>query len=113
VDAFLKIAKRLKESRARAEELHRQWQEQKRLKQEAARLKAEEERQFDNLKKQISAWELAPSIHRYVNTVREEATRRRGEIESDSPLDKWIRWAESYADKNDPVRALAIGMIPF
>jgi hypothetical protein len=101
-----RIAKGIKECRARAEEQKRIWAEEERRRQKAAYLQAQEKRRTDELERQASSWVAACSLRRFVQAVREEATRRAGAFEPDSPIDRWLRGAEKHADEIDPVSAL-------
>lgn len=98
-----KVANDLKRKRAWAEERDRIWKEEQRQREEVARQEALEEKRGEQLQQQASAWTLASSIRQFIEAVREEATRRGGAIDKESPLGRWLEWAERQADALDPV----------
>jgi hypothetical protein len=106
VEVLTKVVMKMKKNWARGEEMQRQWAEERRQREEVARLQAEEEMRVGLLKKHVKFWEEASSIRRLVNAVREEAIRRQGGTEPGGPLEKWLQWAETQAEKNDPINSI-------
>lgn len=60
----------------------------------------------DRLLKTVPLWQKAERIKEYVAAVREEAQRRAGQIDAESELGRWLRWAEQYVESVAP---LAVG----
>lgn len=105
-DVLAKVVMKMKMNWARGEEMQRQRAEERRQQEEAARLQAEEEMRISLLKKQVRFWEEVSSIRRLIHAVREEAIRRHGGIEPGGPLEKWLQWAATQAEKNDPISSI-------
>jgi hypothetical protein len=75
----------------------REWQESQRLAElERERVRFEEARQ-EKLKQDVSDWESATRIRKYIAALRSEGKGING-------MDEWIAWAERYADSLDPFR---------
>ena len=59
--------------------------------------------QFDALLREISAWEQAVRIRRYVEACLATAGLQNGDAEN---AHKWAEWARALADGLDPIKAL-------
>ena len=92
-----------KEDRRAREERQRLWEEEKRRKEEEENLRREEQRRIQCLEHQINNWFKSQQIRFYLSVVREAAICKYGHIEAGSKLDKWLTWANNYADQIDPL----------
>ncbi|WP_425619175.1 hypothetical protein NA78x_002912 [Anatilimnocola sp. NA78] len=57
----------------------------------------------ERLHKVVPRWHKSEQIKQYIAAVRQEALRRTGQIDDESELGRWLRWAESYLDSIDPL----------
>jgi hypothetical protein len=111
-DELPRMVREMKARWARAKAAHQAWEEELRRREEAARMQAKEAKRAKALKAQAAAWRQARSVRKLAQATREEAVRRHGEIEPDSPLDRWLRWVEGQADAIDPIPTILAGTSP-
>ncbi|WP_145095435.1 hypothetical protein [Anatilimnocola aggregata] len=57
----------------------------------------------ERLHKVVPRWHKSEQIKQYIAAVRQEALRRTGQIDDESELGRWLRWAESYLDSIAPL----------
>jgi hypothetical protein len=84
----------LRDEREKAEK-----EKQQRKQEEIARHKAMEGAKKENLRSDAIAWERANRIRRYIEAVIEKD----GPIHPGTELDRWVTWAKSEADLEDPL----------
>lgn len=106
VDVLSKVVREIKRKRAWCEQEARERQEQDRHRQETICREAEETKLREELEQQAKSFETACSLRRFVASVRDEAIARRGGIERESSIGKWIEWASRHADRIDPVQVV-------
>jgi hypothetical protein len=82
----------------RAEAERRRWEEEKRRREEEEREKAFEEK--------LECWRLARDAREYVREARALVAAANRIIEEGSSLDKSLKWAETYAERVDPLAGL-------
>jgi hypothetical protein len=80
------------------EEQTRQWEERRRREEEAKRAK--------QLEEAIAQWRLVRDVRAYVAEARQMVADAKLTITPDGPLDEWLKFASSYADKVDPLANL-------
>lgn len=86
------------------EERERQWAEDRRRREEQEKLRREEAARLKALEDEALAWHRSNQIRAYVEAVREAATHRGGDMQSDPKLNSWISWALQQADNLDPLK---------
>ena len=106
VAALIKVAEQEKADRIKAEQQKRYWEEQDRLRKEEARRAAEEKARRDDLDAKASAWRKSQRLREYISAVEDAATRKFGQIDPESKLEKWLSWAKLRAEKIDPIGAV-------
>ena len=94
-----------KEARKRAE-LDRQRRDEEERRRLAEQRRKEEQARVDELFAQAARWDRCRQTREYLEAVRTLASERCGEIEPDSNLDRWLRWAEDAANRVDPLIAV-------
>jgi hypothetical protein len=65
---------------------------------------SEEESRIKDLNQQVSNWHQSRRIREYLAAVREAGIRKWGTIEPGGPVDRWLSWADRYADDLDPLK---------
>jgi hypothetical protein len=106
VDLLSKVVRDIKRKIAWSEQDAREREEKERQRQETIRREAQEMKLRDELEQQAKSFETACSLRRFVACVRDEEIARRGRIEPESSIGKWIEWASRHADRIDPVQAV-------
>lgn len=109
-DVLAKIVRDIKLKRTWAEQRNRDQEETLRKQQEAARRETEEKRRKEELVQQAKSFELACSLRRFIEAVRETAISSRGQGESDDSISQWIDWASSHANAIDPIPGVLTGI---
>jgi hypothetical protein len=76
--------------------------EERSARQEAERRRVERERaRFNELKEYAAHWEASQSVKAFLADVRSRAEQP-GPLSPDSPLERWLSWAEERANRMDP-----------
>jgi hypothetical protein len=88
-------ADQARERLERAEAERRRWEEAQRRQEEAEREKRFEEK--------LECWRLARDAREYVREARTLVSAANRTIEEGSSLDESLKWAESYAERVDPL----------
>jgi hypothetical protein len=104
-----KVGEDEQRARQRAEEnlaRERALAEQRKREEEAARLKQEEQNRINAFKDEISRWRLSRDIHTYVQEMKDLVSSGNAKITDGGPMDRWLEWAENYAEKIDPLTPL-------
>lgn len=94
-------AHRIEQARQRKqaeEEQKRRWEEQRRQEEEAKRAK--------ELEEVVGHWRFAQDVRDYVAEARKMVADADLTMNVDSPFDKWLKFASSYAEKVDPLAGL-------
>ncbi|KUG23646.1 hypothetical protein ASZ90_006557 [hydrocarbon metagenome] len=99
---FIKTADEIRKDRLAREKEEAERLEKKRLYEEKQRKEAEERERFNNLIKQVEAWNQSQAVITFIEHVKGIAIQKYGEIESGSDLEQWITWANKIAQKLDP-----------
>lgn len=94
-----------KERDRKREEKQRRREEARRLREMRRRRVQLEETHRKELKRQARAWADHRQMRDYVAALRRKAERD-GRLAPHSPLRKWIEWAESYLDEENPLNDL-------
>ena len=110
VSTLYRTAADIKVERRRVEELRLEREQQERRRQEWERqryekleeIRAEEER-VAALMRETEAWHKSQSIRTYVEAAHTSLIEVRGEVVPDSDEDRWLRWANTQADRLDPL----------
>ncbi len=99
---MVQIAERQKAARLETERRRLEWLEEERGRIAAAqRLEREKDRR-EELRRQMDAWSRGHEVRAYLGALR-EAAKEHAAQEPDGRLARWIRWAESYANRIDPL----------
>ena len=101
---LVKTGDAIKADRLEGERRKREWEEQRKRSEELERRRYEEGLKIQAMDKEITAWQKSQQIRDYVKAVEETVLKKRGEIQTGSKLDQWLRWARSYADRIDPLK---------
>jgi hypothetical protein len=103
---LVRAALGLKRQRAEAERRERERQEEERKRQEEARRLEEAERAWreeqarvERLIRLEAVWTRNQKLRELVSALRQVL----GEVETESELGKWLSWAETYANRSDPL----------
>lgn len=105
---FIKTADEIRKDRLAREKEEAERLEKKRLYEEKQRKEAEERERFNNLIKQVEAWNQSQAVITFIEHVKGIAIQKYGEIESGSDLEQWITWANKIAQKLDPTSNIII-----
>jgi hypothetical protein len=100
---LMKAAETIKKSRIQREKQELEWQERKRRSEELEKLRWEEEARIKELDQEVSAWSKSQLIRAYTEAFRKVVTQLYGEIVPGGKHDKWLTWANQYADRLDPL----------
>ena len=66
-------------------------------------MRREEEERIKVLDKQVSAWSRSQQIRAYTEAFKIAVIKLYGEVVSGGKQDKWLTWANKYADRIDPL----------
>lgn len=69
------------------------------------RVRWKQQERIDRLRKNIEKWEEAQRVRAYLTAVREKVQAAEGEVKTDSPIARFLSWAQRYADDLDPSSA--------
>jgi len=94
----------LKVQRLAREQWQREWREAEERRAEETRRREEEAARIRALESVLSKWQKARLIREYATELRKSG-RVSGRPESDSALESWLEWVDSYADRMDPLLA--------
>jgi hypothetical protein len=103
---LVEVAEVKKVARRESEERQRLWAEEERQRQVAAERREREKDRREELQRQVDAWSRARELRAYLVALR-TAARPHVTDEPDGRLARWVRWAETYAARLDPLRAVA------
>lgn len=102
---LVRVAERRREHLRELEEQRRRWEEERRAREERARRRREEEARIEELGCQVEDWEEARRVRAYLAVLR-DAVAAHGPAEDQDDLEAWIRWADEYASRIDPLAGL-------
>jgi hypothetical protein len=112
VIGIVAAAEAIKARRLEQEARHREYLAAEERRQQAERRRQEEAARIRALESTVGAWRRAATIRQYVEAMR-QAAEASGVADEASPLNEWLQWAESYADRVDPTkRALEVPADP-
>jgi hypothetical protein len=100
---LIKAGEAIKADRLERERRNREWEEERKRSAERERRRYEEGLKIQAMDKEIATWQKSQQIREYVKAVEDAVLKKRGEIQTGSELDQWLRWAKSYADRIDPL----------
>jgi len=103
IERMFDTARLEKERRERWEENERKREEGRKKRQENIRLQQEELQRIKTLESEVDFWHRSRRIREYLRVLEETASRERGDVDPDSELGKWLRWAYQQADRFDPL----------
>lgn len=102
INGLFVAAAYLKKERQEREERSRKWREEEEERQRKTRALEEEKQKLQVLEQQVAAWQKSRALRAFVRA----AVRKVKTYEPDSKFGKWVEWAITYADRNDPLREL-------
>ena len=79
------------------EEQQRKWREEERR-----RMEDQERRHY--LDQHREAWSQSQRLREFLRACEASLIERKGELAPDSPEAKWLRWANRYSDRIDPLK---------
>jgi len=103
VIGLMKAAEKIKESRIQREKRELEWQERRRRNEELEKMRWEEEARIKTLDKEVSAWSRSQQIRAYTEAFKIAVIKLYGEVVPGGKQDKWLTWANKYADRIDPL----------
>jgi hypothetical protein len=95
------LEKRARRIQREKDDLERE--ERRRKTEERVNLRRQEENRVKKLEEQTSCWMRAQNIRQFVSAYKEMVVRKKGALEPGSEFEKWIVWANSQADRFDPL----------
>jgi hypothetical protein len=102
VVGLVAAAETLREQRLASEAREREWREAEERRAEEARRREEEAARIRALESALASWRRSRLVRAYVAELR-GAAETAGTLEVGSQLAEWLAWAESYADRVDPL----------
>jgi hypothetical protein len=106
---FVELAERQKAARREQERRQLERLEEERRRMEAAERQAREKDRREELQREIQVWAKARDVRAYV-TALQDAAKEHLIREPDGRLARWIRWAQAYTKRIDPL--LNLDVIP-
>jgi len=103
ITSLMKAAEVAKVQRLEAEQRQREYQERKRQRRQLAERRETEEKYLKWLLAGVKGWITSQNIRSYLQSMRDAAMERYGEIHPESRLAQWMAWAEEQADRQDPL----------
>ena len=64
----------------------------------------EQERRY-YLDQHLKAWSESQRLREFLSACEASLVERKGELATDRPEAKWLRWAHGYADRIDPLKS--------
>lgn len=104
--AFINVAEERKQDHLQREKEEKERLERIRLYEEIQRQKAEEEKRINVLLQQVNSWSQSNAIKNFIHHVKTAAIEQHGEIDQESDLGKWLKWANHQAQRFDPTSKL-------
>ncbi len=92
----------LREQRLRREAWEREWREAEARRAEEVRRREEEAARIRALESALASWQRSCLVREFVAEAH-RAVEAAGILQPGSPLDEWLSWARSYADRVDPL----------
>jgi len=100
---LVRISVKIRSDKIEREIRHRQWEQKRQQGLEAERQRQKEKEMVKQLDDFVENWHYAQKIHRYLAAFKEGAIKQYGKLEPGSDLDRWLKWATSYANSIDPL----------
>lgn len=100
---LMKAADKIKENRIQREKRELEWQERTRRREALEKMRREEEERIKVLDKEVSAWSRSQQIRAYTEAFKIAVIKLYGEVVPGGKQDKWLTWANKYADRIDPL----------
>jgi hypothetical protein len=79
-------------------------EEEQRRQRELERLRMEDQERRYYLDQHLKAWSESERLREFLSACEASLVGRKGELATDSPEAKWLRWAHRYADRIDPLK---------
>jgi len=79
-------------------------EEEQRWQREQERRRLEDQERRYHLDQHREAWSQSQRLREFLVACEASLIKRKGEFEQDSPKAKWLRWAQRYADRIDPLK---------
>lgn len=89
-----------------SERRKREFEEQRRQAEEAERRRREDVARGERLTREVEAWRLARDVRAMTAEARRIVAEAGRSIRPDGNLEEWLRWAERYAARIDPLAGL-------
>lgn len=102
LEAFATWSAAIKAKRIEDERRKQEWEEAARRREEVQRRNALEKKRVEALSNDLERWRQQRQVLDYIAAVRQKLDT--GQYEETDVVRQWIEWAESYADRLDPLR---------
>lgn len=79
-------------------------EEEQRRQREQERRRLEDQERCHYLDQHREAWSQSQRLREFLVACEASLVERKGELKQDSPEAKWLRWAQRYADRIDPLK---------
>ncbi len=79
-------------------------EEQRRQREQERRRMEDQERRY-YLDQHLKAWSESQRLREFLSACEASLVERKGELATDRPEAKWLRWAHGYADRIDPLKS--------
>jgi hypothetical protein len=103
VIGLMKATEIIKKNRIEREKRELEWQERRRRHEALEEIRREEEERIKVLDKQVSSWSKSQQIRAYTEAFKKAVIQLYGEVVLGGKQDKWLTWANKYADRIDPL----------
>jgi hypothetical protein len=100
---LMKAAEIIKKNRIEREKRELEWQERRRRHEELEKVRWEEEARIKELNEEVSSWSKSQQIRAYTEAFKKAVIQLYGEMVPGGKQDKWLTWANEYADRIDPL----------
>ena len=99
----LKEADACKKRRIRDKERRIQQAKEEKRRWEAEKQRRKEEERIQRLEMQVESWRKSRHIRDFLKAAAELVTQKHGGYEEESEFGQWLKWAQDYADRIDPL----------
>ncbi len=102
---LIKMAIKIRSKEIEREEWRKKWEEERQKQLELEKKKQEEQQKIDQLEGFVKDWIHSQNIRSYLLALKEALLSKYGKIDEGSNADIWLKWANSYANRIDPLFA--------